>query len=143
VLISQTYDNPKVIYANTVIYDLRTSKKTVIKSNINVIKFKMPFCPEAMLLRTDILRKCGGYNEQKKVAGDYYLFLKIYRDYGIESFKYVNREILTYRTHGLSYRFAQLGYYECMITKMELGYGTFVPLIFFIYFYTGAFLRKF
>ncbi len=53
-------------------------------------------CPSAILLRADVLREVGGFDESIRLSEDYNLWLKISRDYPV----IFTEEVLTnYRTH--------------------------------------------
>lgn len=94
--LDQSYD---VVYGNIIASDKRFGKKIRKPLKLELLKETMPFCHQAILIKTSIMKKYK-FETKYKICADYNLFYNLYKSN--YNFKYIDEVISIYDTGGVS-----------------------------------------
>lgn len=82
------------------------------------IFFGTPYCHQGVLMRTSLVRQCGGFDESFKVFADYAMFVESHRRGSL--IRYLNSPFAVYSTCGFSSKGHGIFPDECMRVSQRL-----------------------
>lgn len=119
--------NKDVYYGNILVDD----NKVIVPYDLKIIGYAMPFCHQAVIVKT-VLVKEYGFNSNYKIAADFDLFQRLIKDNKI--FKYEEATMAMFEGGGISSQMSKLYVkeYLSIILKNKINYYWPYSLIKFI-----------
>lgn len=100
-IFSKDYADKKVIYGDIYMEKGRTLNYNKAES-LYILERRMPFCHQAVFLRSFNKNEIYFKGDKYKIAADYEVFNRIYYTYGASAFEYVHMTVAIFDGNGVS-----------------------------------------